>query len=350
MNAATPSKIPNHDAGISQDSDSMAVVANAALPTKKNDEKKKGPFNTFEPFSRLPPEIKNMIMEEAVDYGPAVVHAQCTLVHEYSGGRIKLNAGQNWIRSEFQQLVKIATAMPEFKTFLEHKFGFDFHYVKRNPGLALRGEKDLIVFTLKRNHPRHCHYSWRDHAEYMGRSYDSYGFFRPEMRNIGIIYTPTGCYSLNCVSKCWPRLSPTLNAHSHLHLCPYELGVFARNFSHIRNVYILIRLRPSDMIKGSKLRVKQFVEKKQLEARYNKNLTIFNDADRTWVEIREYRGMKNDLSPSVLEVFKLLKYARKAFRWSLRPVKDPVYPRWLVRFRVLVSSHYIQIMKDAGGD
>ncbi|KAK2755797.1 hypothetical protein CKAH01_17287 [Colletotrichum kahawae] len=317
------------------------AVNHAPSLSTANSEEPAEPFSIFHLFPRLPPEIKNMILESAVNYSPAVVHAKCTLRSGFwmvSSGVVKFQASHFTKTSEFRELIKLGDAIPDFRSFIEHKFGVKFESLRGNVHLALRGSQDILALDLKIRKGT----NWADHAMELFRQCNAYGIHEPSIRNIGVYFNDQRCKSLECKVRCWPYLTSNSREHLKLPFCPNELSMFSKNFSHIQNVFILIVLKPKHFIRHGSTQVtinevKEWVQQRQGEAR-QKSLAVFHDQQRTWVEIENVKGVNDQLASSITEVFNLLKQTEKEFNIRHSNIKDSVVPRQDVGFRVLASN------------
>ncbi|KAJ3960873.1 hypothetical protein N0V92_002426 [Colletotrichum tropicale] len=317
-------------AAAAADADEAAPVSNAASLSTEGSEEQTEPLSTFHLFPRLPPEIKNMILESAVNYSPAVVHARCILRGSGSGpktstsGVVKFQASHFTKTSEFKELMKLGGAIPDFKSFIEHKFGAKFESLRGNVHLALRGNQDILALDMRLGMPM----DWEYRASGLFRRHNAYGICEPGIRNIGVYY--------NGQSR----------EHLDLPFCPYELAMLSKNFSHIQNVFVLIVLKPNHFVRHETAEVtidevKEWVRRRQGEAR-QKSLAVFQDQQRTWVEIQNVKGVNDQLVSSITEVFNLLNQTKNAFNMRHSNIKDSVVPRQDVGFRVLASNFWMK--------
>ncbi|KAI8193866.1 hypothetical protein K4K54_009081 [Colletotrichum sp. SAR 10_86] len=329
------------------EADEAALVSNAATLSTANAEEQTEPFSTFHLFPRLPPEIKNMILESAVNYSPAVVHARCILrgpgANSSTGGVVKFQASHFTKTSEFNELMKLGGAIPDFKSFIEHKFGAKFESLRGNVHLALRGNQDILALDMRLGV---VIMSWGVRATELSRRYNAYGIHEPGIRNIGIYFNDQKCKSLECRVRCWPHVTNDSREHLNVPFCSFELAMFSKNFSHIQNVFVFVTLKPNHFVRhqttGVTLdEVKEWVRQRQGEAR-QQNLAVFHDQQRTWVEIENVKGVNDQLVNSITAVFKLLKQTKDVFNMRHSNIKDSAVPRQDVCFRVLASNFYMK--------
>ncbi|KAF9871241.1 hypothetical protein CkaCkLH20_11162 [Colletotrichum karsti] len=331
-------------ASTSLETHSNGAINNAATmtspaPVRSNDEPQ------FRRFPQLPPEIKNMILEAAVNYDPAMVWAEIRLEGQGPQARAKISSGKQKEKSEFQQLFKLAKAFPDFKRFIEHKLGLgvDFKSISKNPGLAVRGAKDLLVFTMEKSSTVMPD-NWLQYARQCKRYLRSHGIVAPNVRNIAIRFDQEKLHGLKCRLQCWPTLTDMTRGHMDMKFCPFELAAFAKNFSHVENVFVVVLLKTTHFkttnlkIKKTKAEVKDFVERKEREARHQ-GLMTFTDQKRTWVEVKNSHSLNNELISSVTDVFNALKKTREAFIMQDNKIKYPEFPRENVGFRVLMAPY-----------
>ncbi|KAF4850522.1 hypothetical protein CGCSCA4_v003753 [Colletotrichum siamense] len=315
-------------AAVAADADEAAPVSNAASLSTAGSEEQTEPLSTFHLFPRLPPEIKNMILE---------VRTQD--VDQWRG---EVQASHFTKTSEFKELMKLGGAIPDFKSFIEHKFGAKFESLRGNVHLALRGNQDILALDMRLGMPM----DWEYRASGLFRRHNAYGVCEPGIRNIGVYYNGQRCKSLACMIRCWPHVTNNSREHLDLPFCPYELAMLSKNFSHIQNVFVLIVLKPNHFVRHETAEVtidevKEWVRRRQGEAR-QKSLAVFQDQQRTWVEIKNVKGVNDQLVSSITEVFNLLNQTKNAFNMRHSNIKDSVVPRQDVGFRVLASNFWMK--------
>ncbi|KAI8181320.1 hypothetical protein K4K51_001876 [Colletotrichum sp. SAR 10_75] len=329
------------------EADEAALVSNAGTLSTANSEEQTEPFSTFHLFPRLPPEIKNMILESAVNYSPAVVHARCILrgpgANSSTGGVVKFQASHFTKTSEFNELMKLGGAIPDFKSFIEHKFGAKFESLRGNVHLALRGNQDILALDMRLGV---VIMSWGVRATELSRRYNAYGIHEPGIRNIGIYFNDQKCKSLECRVRCWPHVTNDSREHLNVPFCSFELAMFSKNFSHIQNIFVFVTLKPNHFVRHQTTgvtidEVKEWVRQRQGEAR-QKNLAVFHDQQRTWVEIENVKDVNDQLVSSITAVFNLLKQTKDVFNMRHSNIKDSMVPRQDVCFRVLASNFYMK--------
>ncbi|KAH9226614.1 hypothetical protein K456DRAFT_1730878 [Colletotrichum gloeosporioides 23] len=328
-------------AAAAADADEAAPVSNAASLSTAGSEEQTEPLSTFHLFPRLPPEIKNMILESAVNYSPAVVHARCILRGSGPGpktstsGVVKFQASHFTKTSEFKELMKLGGAIPDFKSFIEHKFGARFESLRGNVHLALRGNQDILALDMRLGVVM---MNWGIRATELSRRHNAYGIHEPGIRNIGIYFNDQKCKSLECRVRCWPHVTNDSREHLNVPFCSFELAMFSKNFSHIQNVFLFVVLKPNHFVRHHQTtevtidEVKEWVRQRQGEAR-QKNLAVFHDQQRTWVEIENVKGVNDQLVRPITEVFNLLKQTKSVFNMRHSNIKDSVVSRqdWVSR-------------------
>lgn len=228
----------------------VAVSAEKAKSVPETDSSAQGKsFDTFHPFLRLPAEIKAMILEEAIEYDPAIVYGHCEL-DKKNHELIKILHGTEGKDSKVKYIRQLVDVLPEFQTFVEAKFGKPFSAIKRWPSLAVRLDKDLMVFIFKRR--KNCYFDWYSKKQRL----INHSQLAPGIRNVGIRFN-ADCSGMGCICNYTDPL--------HNVLCPLELSMFCESLSHLQNLFVLVKLDVGHMLKGplkTKVGVKSFIERR----------------------------------------------------------------------------------------
>lgn len=226
--------------GIRSPNHSTAGITSQALtkPDAGTDVVKPEMLGKVFDFPKLPNEIKNMIFETAAHYNPAVVYAELKVSSDDSDypKKVRFISGplQRW--SEFRDLRNLSEAIPEFCCFLESKIGQTFKQLGKRPTNALRGNMDILVISLRANAKS---INWTAQGVLAGFKYREHGIQEPKARNIGLSLAASALAGMGCQAGCNHRNSSPL--------CPLKLAMFAKNFSHLENVFVLVKLRPGDV-------------------------------------------------------------------------------------------------------
>ncbi|KAF6794255.1 hypothetical protein CMUS01_16020 [Colletotrichum musicola] len=278
-----------------------------------------------------------MIFATAANYNPAVVYAELKMIPagEYPK-KITFSSGRNRERSEFRQLRNLAVAIPEFRAFLEAQLGKTFDLLGRYPLKAIRGDKDILVISFHR-FPGFL--NWRAQAVLSGFNYRTHGISQQNVRNVGLSIAPTHLDNMACHVDC--------RHDRRIPLCPLRLAAFLKNFSHLENVFLLIKVKSADVARiaaadGSSARANldMVLEEKMALARRD-GLAVFEDTRRTWVEIPNTRAGRRHFFFQG-DVFNLLDVARASYLKREASLAQTFFPPDKVGFRVLVSSWFLR--------
>ncbi|KXH34958.1 hypothetical protein CSIM01_01994 [Colletotrichum simmondsii] len=278
-------------------------------------QKPKPRFETFHPFPRLPNEIKAMILCEYIDFEPAIIYASCKANKCYFPGLIDVNTGKDGRHSKYKCLAELAKGIPDFKAYIERQIGVSFHDLSYRPKEGVRKDKDLMVLIFNE---KWSHLTWYSHPQRM----ISRERFVPGIENIGVMYDPSRLRGMGAVygRKSYPCTIA-------------DLGMMIMNLRDIKNFYILVKLRG-----GGQSEQRQWMKKRLgIAKRPNKDLTVFEDKQRTWVEITRSTARHQGDGSLLREVANYLRQTERLYRSICTVYNGP--PN--VRFRILVASHFL---------
>ncbi|OHF01990.1 hypothetical protein CORC01_02569 [Colletotrichum orchidophilum] len=307
----TASPKPSKKAGHTSDTKSQTEEVKEVEEIKKVEEPR---FDTFHPFPRLPNEIKAMIICEYIDYEPAVIYGSCK-PNKTTPGLIDVNTGRDGAASKYKCLTQLANSIIGFDEVIEREFGVSFHDLSRCPELGVRADKDLmvLVFDVKQR-PSLDWYSAQQRR--LNRSHFVVG-----IRNIGVVYDRDRLYGLD------------LNFNRVVSQpCAFgDLAVMVESFPDVKNFFILVKLRD-----GNKASQKQFLTDQLATAKESNHLMIFEEKERTWVEVTPAVARSQPRGDPLRSALDLLVRTDFLFHALSSVRAQPAH----VRFRLLAASHF----------
>ncbi|KAK0371129.1 hypothetical protein CLIM01_11511 [Colletotrichum limetticola] len=277
-------------------------------------QKPKPRFDTFHPFPRLPNEIKAMILCEYIDFEPAIIYASCK-ANRSTPGLIDVNTGNDGKHSKYKCIAELTKGIPGFEAYVERQIGVSFKDLSYSPEKGVRKDKDLMVLIFNE---KWSHMNWYSPSQRM----ISRERFVPGIENIGVMYDPSRLRGMGAVygRKSYPCTIA-------------DLGMMIMNLRDIKNFYILVKLRG-----GSQSEQRQWMKKRlRIAKRPNKDLTVFEDKQRTWVEITRSTARHHGDGSLLREVANYLRQTERLYRSICTVYNGP--PN--VRFRILVASHFL---------
>ncbi|KAK1712980.1 hypothetical protein CaCOL14_012388 [Colletotrichum acutatum] len=278
-------------------------------------QKPKPRFDTFHPFPRLPNEIKAMILCEYIDFEPAIIYASCK-ANKYVPGLIDVNTGKDGRHSKYKCLTELTKGIPDFKAYIERQIGVSFHDLSYRPQEGVRNGKDLIVLIFNENWSHHLNWYSASQRELNREK------FVPGIENIGVMYDSSRLRSMNRVFRRSTRPCSII-----------DLGMMIMNLRDIKNFYILVKLRG-----GSQPEQKKWMKKRlRIAKRPNKDLVVFEDKQRTWVEITRSTARHQGDGSLLRDVANFLRLTERFYHSACTIHNGP--PN--VRFRILVASHFL---------
>ncbi|KAK1461579.1 hypothetical protein CMEL01_14533 [Colletotrichum melonis] len=282
----------------------------------KKVQKPKPRFDTFHPFPRLPNEIKAMILCEYIDFEPAIIYASCK-ANKSTLGLIDVNTGNDGKHSKYKCIAELTKGIPGFEAYIERQIGVSFKDLSYRPEEGVRKGKDIMVLVFDDKWGHHLDW-YSDSQRKLNRKQ-----FMPGIENFGVMYDPTRLRGL-CAG---PGLfGPYFQAS-------YDLHMLVNNLRDIKNFYLLVKLRG-----GSQTEQKKWMEKQLgIAKRCNNNFVVFEDKQRTWVEISRKTVKHQAYSSFLTDADKLLKTTERYYRSLGRRLGGP--PN--VQFRILVASHFL---------
>ncbi|KAK1522841.1 hypothetical protein CPAR01_14384 [Colletotrichum paranaense] len=307
--------VPNLNGSNTSTTEPQAEKVKKAAKGKKV-QKPKPRFDTFHPFPRLPNEIKAMILCEYIDFGPAIIYAHCK-ANKNVPGLIDINTGSDGKWSKYKYIAGLAKGIPDFKAYVERQIGVSFKDLSYRPEEGVRKDKDLMVLSFNDKSGRHLDW-YSDYQRKLNRE-----LFMPGIENIGIMYDPTRLRGL-CSDSGFPGIHFPAS---------YDLSMLVNNLRDMKNFYLLVKLRG-----GSQTEQKKWMKKRlSIAKRCNNNFVVFEDKQRTWVEISR-KTVKHQAYSSVLgDAGKLLRKTERYYLSASRLLGGP--PN--VQFRILVASHFL---------
>ncbi|KAK1625198.1 hypothetical protein BDP81DRAFT_453116 [Colletotrichum phormii] len=286
-----------------------------AEKAEKGKEAEKPRFDTFYPFPRLPNEIKAMVLSEYIDFEPSIIYASCKANKEVPG-LIDVNTGKDGAHSKFKCLAQLMKGIPGFEAYVERTIGVSFYDLSYHPEEGVRKGKDLMVLVFDNKMGRHLNWYGATQRKH-NREY-----FVPGIEDIGVMYDHDRLYGLG--------LGAGLQSSS-VHPCSsQDLSMFVTNLGAVKNFYLLVKLR------GSQAEQKKWMKIHLAIAKHcNKDLMVFEDKDRTWVEITQNKARRQYGTP-VQAAGDLLRQADKLYHAIGTMCGGS--PR--VQFRILVASRF----------
>ncbi|TKW55280.1 hypothetical protein CTA1_1127 [Colletotrichum tanaceti] len=286
-------------------------------------------FLTF--LSRLPREIGAMIIELAATTEPAIAYGTCRL----NTGAMMLpvvNTGAEGSLSKFKKLVCLGKRFPDFKRNIERGSGIPLsNALATDPRLGIRKDMDLMVFLFDKKDL--ASFSWVSRSQ---REINRV-MLAPGILNVGVYYDIRNRKGLTCnfCASCVYGSYPES-------LCPRQLAIFAQNLSDVHSIFILVRLRPSDVVGTSRSKHIRLMKKLVADTKDVPRHMSFKDSERTWVEVshRSPPGTKNLIDSGVLSC--VLRLRQTAFKANNKQIAAIVgrNARRNIRFRVLLGSYW----------
>ncbi|KAJ0299729.1 hypothetical protein COL5a_005087 [Colletotrichum fioriniae] len=281
----------------------------------KKVQKPKPRFDTFHPFPRLPNEIKAMILCEYIDFEPAIIYASCE-ANKNVPGLIDVKTGKDGRHSKYKCIAELTKGIPDFKAYIERQIGVSFHDLSYRPKEGVRKDKDLMVLIFNKKWSTHL--SWYSSS----RRILNRERFVPDIENIGVMYDPSRLRGMERV-----------DGHKSCPCSITDLGMMIMNLRDIRNFYILVKLRGR-----SQSEQKQWMKKRlRIAKRPNKDLVVFEDKQRTWVEITRSTARHQGDGSLLRDVANFVRQVERLYRSICTMCSGP--PN--VRFRILVASHFL---------
>ncbi|KAK1705404.1 hypothetical protein BDP67DRAFT_623265 [Colletotrichum lupini] len=281
----------------------------------KKVQKPKPRFDTFHPFPRLPNEIKAMILCEYIDFEPAIIYADCK-ANKNDPGLIDVNTGKDGRHSKYKCLAELTKGLPDFKAYIERQIGISFHDLSYSPEKGVHKDKDLMVLIFSENGGRHLNW-YSDSQRNLNRE-----LFVPGIENIGVMYDSSRLCGMRQVSG---RTTRPCSIPS--------LSMMIMNLRDIKNFYVLVKLRG-----GSQAEQRKWMKKRlRIAKRPNKDLVVFEDKQRTWVEITRYTARHQANGSLLRDVVNFLILTEHFYHSTCTMYNGA--PN--VRFRILVASHFL---------
>ncbi|KAK1673289.1 hypothetical protein BDP55DRAFT_749092 [Colletotrichum godetiae] len=289
--------------------------AEKAEQVEKGKEKEDPRFDTFHPFPRLPNEIKAMVLSEYIDFEPSIIYASCK-ANKKVPGLIDVNTGKDGALSKFKCLAQLMKGIPGFKAYVKRTIGVSFHDLSYHPEKGVRKGKDLMVLVFDNKMDRHLNWYGATQRKH-NREY-----FVPDIEDIGVMYDRDRLYGLG--------LGAGLQSSS-IHPCSsQDLSMLVTNLGAVKNFYLLVKLH------GSQAEQKKWMKIHLAIAKLcSKDLMVFEDKDRTWVEITQNKARRQYGTP-VQAAGDLLRRTDKLYH----AIGTMCGGSPKVHFRILVASRF----------
>ncbi|EFQ35653.1 hypothetical protein CGRA01v4_09837 [Colletotrichum graminicola] len=297
---------------------------------------KENKFNTFHPFgTRLPRELAVMIIEEAVECGPAIAYAECKM-DKYDSLRLALTNGKDGNASKFKELIRLAKLLPDFRCIIERRFGQSLdENVAKDPRLGIRKEKDLMVMNFNGRGVQFL--NWITMAVIsINRSE-----LAPGIRNVGVRFNDAKCDGISICYGCAACVDDIVLKNS----CAWELAFFCQNLSDADDIFVLVLLRGTDVVGNNVNKHANLMKTLIADSKTIRGHASFEDANRTWVEVSRHTPRAHLALVKSHVLLPVLSLCRAAQSINANQVSRLVgaQARRRVRFRVLVGSRW----KDA---